>query len=138
VGCGSGVIGLYAAQLGAAAVDMVDASRLAVASAQQGIQGNDLPAACRAWASDLYTDVPDDGYDYILSNPPFHAGHAVDTEAAQALIAGARDRLVEGGVLRLVANVFLPYERLVREVFGAGKTRIVVEDARYRVIEGGR
>lgn len=134
VGCGSGVIGLYAAKLGAAAVDLVDASWLAVACAARGVDENRLGDTCRAWASDLYSDVPGPAYDLILSNPPFHAGHAVDTDAATELIAGAKSRLTSGGRLRIVANAFLPYDRLLREVFGAA--HVVAEDARYRVLEG--
>jgi 16S rRNA (guanine1207-N2)-methyltransferase len=134
VGCGSGAIGLHAARLGAAAVDLIDASRLAVACAGRGIDENRLGDTCRAWASDLYSDVPGPAYDLILSNPPFHVGHAVDTDAATELIAGAKARLATGGRLRIVANAFLSYDRLLREVFGAA--RVVAEDARYRVLEG--
>jgi 16S rRNA (guanine1207-N2)-methyltransferase len=134
VGCGSGAIGRHAARLGAAAVDLIDASRLAGACAGRGIQENRLGDTCRAWASDLYSDVPGPAYDLILSNPPVHAGHAVDTDAATELIAGAKARLATGGRLRIVANAFLSYDRLLREVFGAA--RVVAEDARYRVLEG--
>lgn len=138
VGCGSGVIGLAAAQLGAAAVDMVDASWLAVDCAQQGIKANRPAATCRAWASDLYSDVDETPYDLILSNPPFHVGHAVEMESSQALITGAHARLQKGGRLRIVANLFLPYDRLLRKVFGAGNVRLVHEDTRYRVLEAVR
>ncbi len=127
VGCGTGVIGLYAARLGAASVDMIDSSFLAVQCAQEGILANGFAATCHAWTSDLYSDAGDEPYNLILSNPPFHIGHAVETEAAQALISGARDRLV---------NLFLPYERLLKGVFGERSVRIVQEDTRYRVIEG--
>lgn len=136
VGCGSGAIGLHAAQLGASAVDLVDASRLAVACTAAGIRANGLAATCRVLASDLYADLEAPPYDLILSNPPFHAGHAVDTDAATALIGGARDRLASGGRLRLVANAFLPYDRLLADTFGAERVRVVAEDTRFRVLEG--
>lgn len=138
MGCGYGVIGLAAARHGAAAVDMVDSSWLALECASHGIRANGLSAVCRAWASDLYSDVGPEPYDLILSNPPFHAGHAVDTEAAAELIGGARQRLVPGGRLRLVANLFLPYDRLMAEVFGAEQVRALYEGSRYRVLEATR
>lgn len=138
VGCGAGVVGLTAARLGAAAVDMVDASWLAVDCAQQGIMANRFTESCRAWASDLYSDVEEAPYDLILSNPPFHVGHAVEMESSTALITGAHDRLRQGGRLRIVANLFLPYDRLLRKVFGAGSVRLVYEDTRYRVLEAVR
>ncbi len=133
VGCGTGAIGLAAGRLGASAVDMIDSAWLAVASAQQNITANGLDDVCRAWASDLFADVDETPYDLILANPPFHAGHKVDTGAAEALIAGAYDRLSRQGVLRLVANRFLPYERLMRETFKRAK--IVRETTRYFVIQ---
>jgi len=138
IGCGYGVLGLAAARYGAAAVDLVDSSWLALDCAGHGIQANGLGAVCRAWASDLYSDVGPEPYDLILSNPPFHAGHAVDTEAAAELIGGARERLAPGGRLRLVANLFLPYDRLLADVFGAEQVRAVYEGPRYRVLEATR
>ena len=146
VGCGVGVIGLQAARLGAAAVDMVDAAWLAVDCARQGVQSNWLADRCRVWASDLYSDVPaidpesnvPAGYDLILSNPPFHVGHAVGTDAAEALIRGAFARLNRGGRLRVVANLFLPYDRLMADVFGQGRVTTVAEDTRYRVLQAVR
>jgi 16S rRNA (guanine1207-N2)-methyltransferase len=138
VGCGNGVIGLHAARLGAAAVDMVDSSWLAVSCAQESILANGAGATCRAWASDLYADVGDTAYDLILSNPPFHIGHAVETEGVEALIAGARDRLRAGGRLRLVANAFLPYDRPLGDAFGQSNFRVVREDTRFRVFEAVR
>ncbi len=138
IGCGNGVIGLAAARHGAAAVDLVDSSWLALECTAHGIQANGLGAICRVWASDLYSDVGPEPYDLILSNPPFHVGHAVDTEAAAELIGGARDRLVPGGRLRLVANLFLPYDRLMADVFGAGKVQAIYQGPRYRVLEARR
>ncbi len=138
VGCGVGVIGLAAARHGAAVVDLVDAAWLAVDCAEQGIRANRLGDRCRVWASDLYSDVPGEGYDLVLSNPPFHAGHGVRTDAAEALIAGAFARLAPGGRLRVVANLFLPYDRLMTAVFGQGRVTTCYEDTRYRVLEAIR
>ncbi len=139
VGCGYGVLGMVAARLGAAAVDLVDVQWLAVACTAHGIAANRLGDTCRAWASDLYADVAEGPpYDLILSNPPFHAGHAVSVEAAEALMSGARDRLARGGRLRLVTNRFLPHDRALRRVFGASRVAVLAEDTRYRVIEGRR
>ncbi len=136
VGCGSGAIGMTAARRGASAVDLVDSAWLAVACAEQGIMANGLSGVCQVRASDLYAAVGDEPYDLILSNPPFHAGHKVDTEAAEALIVGARDRLVRRGILRVVANRFLLYDRLMAAVFG--RVAIVQADTRYHVLQAVR
>lgn len=136
VGCGTGAIGLCAGRLGASAADMIDSAWLAVACAAHGIRANGLDDVCRVWAGDLFADVDGQPYDLILANPPFHAGHTVDTGAAEALIAGAYDHLGRQGVLRLVANRFLPYEQLMRDVFK--RVRIVRETTRYYVIQATR
>ncbi len=136
VGCGCGVIGLYAAVLGAQA-DLIDSNWLALDCTQRAIAANRIEAA-RAWASDIYSDLGDAPYDLILSNPPFHAGQGVDTEAAEELIVGAWERLLPGGRLRLVANRFLPYDRAMQPVFGQGRVAVVTQDRRYRVLEGRR
>ncbi|GAB4571573.1 MAG: class I SAM-dependent methyltransferase [Anaerolineae bacterium] len=138
VGCGVGVIGMAAARLQARAVDLVDAAWLAVACTQEGLRANNLTATCSVWPSDLYADVDARAYDLILSNPPFHVGHGVETGAAEALIAGAYERLAKRGRLRIVANAFLPYDRLMAEVFGAHNVQTVREDTRYRVLEAVR
>lgn len=136
VGCGCGVIGLYAAALGAQA-DLIDVNWLALDCARRAIAANRIESA-RLWASDIYSDVGDAPYDLILSNPPFHAGQGVDTEAAEELIVGAWERLSSGGRLRLVANRFLPYDRAMQAVFGQGRVAVVKQDRRYRVLEGRR
>ncbi len=136
VGCGCGVIGLYTAALGAQA-DLVDSNWLALDCAQRAIAANRIESA-RPWASDIYSDVGDAPYDLILSNPPFHAGQGVDTEAAEELIVGAWERLSPGGWLRLVANRFLPYDRAMQPVFGANRVSVLTQDRRYRVLEGRR
>jgi 16S rRNA (guanine1207-N2)-methyltransferase len=116
IGCGSGAIGLLAARLGAAQVDLVDASLLAVAAAQENIRQNQV-AGARAFACD---GVPADRrgwYDLILTNPPFHVGKAVDYEVAHAFIGQARRALKDGGQFVLVANQFIRYDQLLRSAF---------------------
>jgi 16S rRNA (guanine1207-N2)-methyltransferase len=134
VGCGAGVLGLTAATLGAASVQLIDAHPLAVLCAQHNIAANGLHH-CRANASDLYSDVTDT-FDLIVSNPPFHLGHAVDMAAATALIVGARQHLAAGGLLRIVCNAFLPYEPLLTQTFGAAQ--VVYSDERYKVLQARR
>ena len=134
VGCGCGVVGLYAARLGAANVDMIDSSYLAADCARQGVEANNLPH-CRVLVGDLYDQLDGCSYDMILSNPPFHSGHKVDHEATDELIKGARKHLVPGGRLRLVANTFLPYEPLIARVFDKQNMRQVHRDSRFKVLE---
>lgn len=131
VGCGSGIIGLVAARLGAARVDLVDANLLAVAAAGANIAANGV-AGARALPSDLLSAVAGERYDLIVSNPPFHLGKEVDLEVARALVGQAREALVAGGRLLLVANAFLRYDRPLRERFDA--VECLADNGRYRVL----
>jgi 16S rRNA (guanine1207-N2)-methyltransferase len=66
-------------------------------------------------------------------NPPFHDGGAEDRNLGQAFVATAADMLRPGGVLRMVANVALPYETLLAARF-AKVTELARADG-YKVFE---
>jgi len=66
-------------------------------------------------------------------NPPFHDGGAEDRALGQALFAAAAKMLKSGGVLRLVANVALPYEATLVALFR--QSRLLVRENGYKVLE---
>lgn len=136
-GCGYGVIGMLLARHDpqGVQVDLVDENMLAVASASQTLRANQIPNA-RAFPGDLMLGMPDSTYDLVISNPPFHAGQAVDYAIAEALIGDARRVLKPGGQLRLVANRFIRYERLMAQVFGS--VEVIAQDNRYHVLSAAR
>jgi 16S rRNA (guanine1207-N2)-methyltransferase len=116
VGCGYGIIGLAAARLGAAQVELVDVNLLAVAAAGANILHNRI-AQARAFASDGVPEGAARRYDLVVSNPPFHVGKSVDGDIARAFIERAQQALVPGGQLILVANQFLRYDQVLRATF---------------------
>lgn len=127
VGCGAGAIGLTALRRGAAEVVMADVNLLAVAAVRETIRRNG-DARARAVAGDVYDGLDaGDRFGLIVSNPPFHQGKAVDYGMPQRLIGEVPDHLVADGRLVIVANAFLPYERLLEERF-----RVVKELANTR------
>lgn len=130
-GCGYGPLGVAAARLGAARVDMLDVSLLAVAAARENIARLALPGAA-AEASDALEAAAGRAYDLVVSNPPFHAGKAVDTAMAEAFFAQARALLAPGGRLLLVANRFLPYERHLRAHFR--RVEAVAQSSSYKIL----
>jgi len=71
-------------------------------------------------------------FDCVITNPPFHQGRGVDYEAACQFVRDAARALRAGGRFFLVANRFLRYTDLVREVFGGSVP--VFDDGRYRVL----
>jgi len=115
VGCGHGMIGLVAARLGAAQIEMVDVNLLAVAAAGENSVRNGTQA--RAFASDGVPDGPSQRYDVVVTNPPFHVGKPVDSDVARAFIDRARHALKPGGQLTLVANQFLRYDQVLGSTF---------------------
>ncbi len=64
------------------------------------------------WADFLYHRA-EKLHDLILMNPPFHAGRDADPALGESFVRHASYLLRPGGVLRLVANEFLPYEKVL-------------------------
>lgn len=131
LGCGYGVLGLVAAQMGAAQVDLLDVSLLAVAAARRNIQRLGLGNA-RALPSDVLSAVAGQRYTRIITNPPFHAGRGVDYQTATAFIRQSHAALEPGGELLLVANRFIRYENLMEGLFR--QVHVSAQDERYRVL----
>ncbi len=130
-GCGTGIIGLLAARIGANHVDLIDVNLLAVAVASRNLGTNGITSG-RVVASDIFSGLGDARYDLIVSNPPFHQGKAIDLSMPDRLISEAPGHLLPGGSLMIVANSFLRYERQMRRVFGHVET--VVATRQYHVI----
>jgi 16S rRNA (guanine1207-N2)-methyltransferase len=134
-GCGYGLIGLVAARLGAEWADMLDVDLSAVASARENCARNQIQNA-EARQSDLLDAVGPEHYDLILSNPPFHTGKQVEYGIAETFIAHSHFILQPGGNLVLVANRFIRYDRLMKDVYG--NVNILAETGKYHVIESRR
>jgi 16S rRNA (guanine1207-N2)-methyltransferase len=73
---------------------------------------------------------PEDGFDLIVTNPPFHAGRKTTTATAVDLITQGFLRLSAEGQMLIVANRFLPYDRTLSQL---GSFEVVTEDSRYRI-----
>jgi release factor glutamine methyltransferase len=87
VGCGSGVLGLFAAQRGAQVLAL-DINPLAVACALQNARENSLEAHYEAVESDLFEAVAVDfKADVVLINPPYYPKDA-QNYAENAFFAG--------------------------------------------------
>ncbi|HEU4329088.1 MAG TPA: methyltransferase [Roseiflexaceae bacterium] len=131
IGCGYGLIGLWAARSGAAQVDLTDSSLLAAAAARRNLDAHGVHQA-QVFTGDALAPVAGRSYDLIVTNPPFHEGRAVTSAAAHRFIQQARAALLPGGRFVLVANRFLPYDQVLRPLFGT-VTRLA-DDRRYHVI----
>jgi 16S rRNA (guanine1207-N2)-methyltransferase len=116
VGCGNGIIGLVAARIGAAYVDMVDVNLLAVAAASENMARNGVSNA-RAFLSDGLPEDAAQRYDLVATNPPFHVGRSIEHGIAAAFIERARRSLKPGGRFLLIGNQFIRYHRLLGTAF---------------------
>ncbi len=133
VGCGYGVIGLSAAAQGAGIIHLVDNDLLATAACTETLAMNRIVQA-QVFAGDLLAPVSAYQYDLVLSNPPFHTGHAVNYQMAQALIGQSYQVLEPGGKLVIVANRFIRYDRLIESFFGNVST--LADSGRFHVLSG--
>ncbi|WP_019009696.1 class I SAM-dependent methyltransferase [Deinococcus aquatilis] len=128
LGCGTGIIGAWAARHGAA-VTLVDGDLSSVRSAEATLQANALSGECIH--SDVDAGLEERTFDLILTNPPFHVGRGVVLDVAREFIQTAVRRLVPGGTLYLVANDPLPYETTMQEV---GPVRELLREGGFKVL----
>jgi len=133
IGCGYGLLGLCAAVEGAELVHLIDTNLLAVASSRETITLNRITNA-EVFAVDLLDQIGTNRYDLILSNPPFHTGHAVDYQIAQAMIDQSFQALSPRGQMIIVANRFIRYDHLIKSIFGNVST--LIESGKFHVLSG--
>lgn len=84
IGCGSGLLSLTAARLGAV-VTACDIHPAAVAATLENARANGL--AMDVETSDVFNNVPKQVFDRIMVNPPFYQGKTTD-EASHAWFCG--------------------------------------------------
>ena len=117
------------------AIDLFEAEALALDAAQQNLRN---PAACEVsyhW-HDVTRGLDGRKYDWIVTNPPFHAGKRADVGLGQTFIETAAKALNPGGRIFLVANRHLPYEAIVDAQFK--RFDMIADDAGFKVIEAVR
>lgn len=76
------------------------------------------------------------GFDWVISNPPFHTSRAADPALGIAFIRAAARLLSGSGTCLIVANRHLPYERALAEVFGT--VTVIAETPAFKVFAATR
>lgn len=133
LGCGSGALSLAAFALGAADVLATDTSAIAIACternfAEKGVPGRTL---CADLAQGAANALHDNGFDLVLSNPPFHKDGATDYGLPGRVLEAIHRNLKPGGEAYIVSNQFLDYPALARKVFA--ETSLIARDQSYTV-----
>ncbi len=114
LGCGYGLVGIYAALLiGADNVVLVDVDPLAVELAGRNTTRNGLTAT-KVYQSDGFTNLQESGFTKILCNPPYHQ----DFSTPKHFIEKGFNRLRVGGTMWLVTKRERWYRNKLTSVFG--------------------
>lgn len=129
VGCGAGVLSAaLASHSPKVRLTLCDVSAPAVEASRATLAANGLDGD--VFASNVFSEVKG-RFDMIISNPPFHDGMQTSLDAAQTLIRSAVRHLNSGGELRIVANAFLPYPKILDETFGFHD--VIAQTGRFKV-----
>lgn len=126
LGCGYGVIGIYAAHFsGAENVTMVDINPIAVELSRKNAKYNNL-SAINIFQSDGFHNIVEQDFDLILSNPPYHA----DFKVPKNFIENGFRHLKSGGSMIMVTKRYKWYKNKLESVFGGVK---VIEENGYYI-----
>jgi release factor glutamine methyltransferase len=126
LGCGSGIVALCAARLGAS-VTAVDINPEAVRCTLENALRHDLPV--QVYTGDLFSSVGDAQYDVVACNPPFLLGipqsqtetafyGGFDFDMIRKFAAGVRAHLRPGGSIFTILSSDIDIYR-IEEIFRA-------------------
>lgn len=119
MGCGYGVVGILAAKLiGGENVTMCDISESAVKQAKINAELNGVPDI-DIKISDGFSNIPDNGFTLILSNPPYHT----DFSVPKHFIEVGFKKLAVGGKMIMVTKRLDWYKNKLASVFGGVRVR---------------
>ena len=125
LGCGNGLLGLACLRQlkenqNTAAVKFIDESFMAIASSELNVTNNfpNQKSNCEFLQDDCLTEQPNESADMILCNPPFHQQNTITEHIAKQMFKQAYDRLKFNGQLIVVANRHLPYQGVLKKLFG--------------------
>lgn len=129
LGAGWGYLSAQALErTGVAEMHLVESDHHALDCARLNVTD---PRARFHWA-DATAFGADRSFDVVITNPPFHTGRAADPSLGVAFLRNSARILRPGGMLWLVANRQLPYERSLGDLFA--KTEEIGGDNRFKLL----
>jgi 16S rRNA (guanine1207-N2)-methyltransferase len=136
-GCGWGYLSAHVLEKAAPrSLALFDAHYPSLKVAERNLApiAGDVPVATH-WL-DLASEPVARQFDWIVMNPPFHAGRASEPDIGKAFIAVAAKALKPNGRLLMVANRKLPYEQTLTQAFRRQSVR--EERDGFKLIEATR
>ena len=128
LGCGYGLIGIYAAKvIGAGRVWMADNDQTAIECAARNLALNGVQDVTVVM-SDGFRNIREANFTKIVCNPPYH----VDFSVPKHFIEKGFNRLVLGGIMYIVTMRKTWYLNKLRSVFGGARVR---EIDSYQIFE---
>ncbi|MEM9279693.1 MAG: class I SAM-dependent methyltransferase [Pseudomonadota bacterium] len=116
------------------AIELFEADYLSLEAAKTNLANTTMETTFH-WI-DVTTEFPKKPYEWVIMNPPFHAGRAAEPGIGQRFIEVAASTLPRGGRLLMVANKNLPYERTLENHFRSFEK--LAEQDGFKVIEAVR
>jgi len=131
-GCGYGFLSEYLASEheNIQSIDLYDADYYAIECAKNNLK--DAQCQLNFILQDLLSLQIQRKYNWIVMNPPFHQGKEKNTDIGADFIKKASESLQASGMLYMVANDFLPYEKIIAAHFKKFET--VKEENGFKVI----
>jgi 16S rRNA (guanine1207-N2)-methyltransferase len=120
LGCGNGVVGLFAAiKNPAAKLIFTDISYMAVESAISNfVAVFEETRDAEFLQTDCLQDVEAESVSLILCNPPFHQDNAINDDVAWQMFTESKSTLHEKGELWVIGNRHLGYHAKLKHLFG--------------------
>jgi 16S rRNA (guanine1207-N2)-methyltransferase len=136
LGCGWGPVGVAAAKAAPEGrVILTDVNRRAIGLARRNVSRNGLENA-EVRPGSLFAPVPNERFDVIATNPPYHAGR----ELILRLLAEAPEHLTDDGRLLVVGkgSQGIRYYQSWLSEHWAGSVEVLARGSGYRVVEARR
>lgn len=115
---------------------LVEAERKALDAAELNLQGLAAGRPLQFHWADVTAGLPFGGLDFVLMNPPFHAGRGAIPALGRAFVRAALKALKPGGRLFMVANRHLPYEGEIQSM--SGEILSAVQEQGFKVLVARR
>ena len=135
LGCGNGVLGLWAAEHNPEAhLHFVDESYMALESARENLkQLEHTDNRCHFYAADGLKNFKTQSMDVVLCNPPFHQVHTVGDMLAKDMFRQAARVLRTEGTLWVVGNRHLGYHNTLKNWFS--QVQLVASNAKFVILK---